>query len=199
MTEDFDLDFLNIDFKKTEINSEKLKEVKQVNEVNVSKLKAMPENLGDAIYDYNESENIPCEVSVPVKPQVLVPEFNFEADQLQQEYTFLRTEILKLIDKSNLILDKIIEYSDEEGMLKGGMVLAFGTLHSAISNDIKLLSQLPQRYQQIKKVAIGDTSKQIVPINNGIVNNNTIYVAGSSQNILDNLDELINRTEGGLN
>jgi hypothetical protein len=58
-----------------------------------------------------------------------------------------------------------------------------------------LLSQLPQRYQQIKKTAATAVPQQQVPVNNGVVNNNIIYVSGSSQNVLDNLDDLINKME----
>jgi len=198
-SKDFDLSFLSVDFEADKVNKEKLKEVKSANETNAGKLKALPENLGEVIYDCSNSGEMDVfeekEQIALVRPQTIVAEFNFEADQLQQEYSFLRAEILKLVDKSNVILDKVLEYSEDAGMLKGGLVLAFAQVHAAISADIKLLSQLPQRYQQIKKTAVTAVPQQQVPVNNGVVNNNIIYVSGSSQNVLDNLDDLINKME----
>jgi hypothetical protein len=144
---------------------------------------SLVDDLDDAISDLDVEENLPA-IGTPVDGEVATDISIMDMSSLRQDFTIVRTNVLKLVNTGQKILDQISEDFDVSDC-KPSHIEALSTLQSTIGNNLKLMMDIYRDIAAIEKSRYRPPTKQEVVssnVNTGQINN--IMFAGSSSDLM---------------
>lgn len=129
------------------------------------------------------TDTVEGEIVVPEAEEVRV----FEIDNLKTDFQIIRTNILKLVNNGQRILDtaSVVDVAD----LSSKQLEALACMQQTIGNNLKLLIDCYKSIADIEKLRAKEQKKSDAAlggaINMGQVTNNNIIFSGGTNDLLD--------------
>ena len=146
---------------------------------------SLVEDLDEAISSLDiEDDTLPA-ICPPVEGEVAVEISIMDMNSLRQDFSLVRSNVLKLVTAGQKILDKAGELDLSD--LKPSHIEALSSLQNSIGSNLKLMMDIYKDIASIEKSRYRPPAKQELVqsnVNTGQINNTNIMFTGSSSDLM---------------